>query len=42
MEIQSEQNVTNEQTGWRKMKMTEKLGCMKVRTNMKEENQEDE
>lgn len=26
VELQSEQNATNEQMGWTKMKMTEKLG----------------
>lgn len=37
VELQSEQNATNEQMGWTKMKMTEKLGCIKVRrTKIKE------
>lgn len=40
--LQSEQNATNEQTGWTKMKMTETLDCIKVRrTKMKLENLED-
>lgn len=30
VELQSEQNATNERTGWTKMKMTEKLGRIKV------------
>lgn len=35
--LQSEQNATNEQTAWTKMKLTEKLGSIKViRTRIKE------
>lgn len=42
VKLQSEQNATNEQTGWTKMKMTEKLDCIKVISmKIKEENQED-
>lgn len=35
VELQSEQNATNEQIGWTKMKMTETLGCIKVRRTKK-------